>query len=176
MDVPHDQLRDEVLYQLAALDGLCRVAGIAVTYVKPHGALYNRCFTDSDQASAVSEAVADYDKGLTVLGQPNSALLVAATEAGLPTAFEAFADRAYQPTGALVPRSEDGSVIHDVDVVTARVLRMATTGEIRAIDGTDIALSPQSVCLHGDTPGAVELAKGIRRRLAEEDIDVRPFT
>ena len=175
MDVPSDELRDEVLYQLGALDGFCRVAGIAVAYVKPHGALYNRCFVDEVQAAAVVEAIVDYGGGLTVLGQPGSALLRMAAEAGLPTAFEAFADRAYESSGALVPRSVEGSVIHDRDRVADRVVGLATTGEIEAVDGTVLAVDPRSVCLHSDTPGAVELAIEIRRRLAEADVAVEPF-
>jgi 5-oxoprolinase (ATP-hydrolysing) subunit A len=175
MDVPSDELRDEVLYQLGALDGFCRVAGIAVAYVKPHGALYNRCFVDEVQAAAVVEAIVDYGGGLTVLGQPGSALLRMAAEAGLPTAFEAFADRAYESSGALVPRSVEGSVIHDRDRVADRVVGLATTGEIEAVDGTMLAVDPRSVCLHSDTPGAVELAIEIRRRLAEADVAVEPF-
>ena len=110
-----------------------------------------------------------------MLGQPGSALLRMADEAGLPTAFEAFADRAYESSGALVPRSVEGSVIHDRDRVADRVVGLATTGGIEAVDGTMLAVDPRSVCLHSDTPGAVELAIEIRRRLAEADVAVEPF-
>lgn len=176
MDVPYGQLRDEVLYQIAALDGLCRVAGIAVTYVKPHGALYNRCFTDAEQSMAVAEAAATYDPTLTILGQPGSALLKAAADRGLATVHEAFADRAYQASGALVPRQQDGSVIHDPELVTARVVRIATEHSVEAATGESVAIRAQSVCLHSDTTGAEVLASKVRKALETAGITLAPFT
>ena len=176
MDLPSDQLRDEVLYQIGALDGMCRVAGIAVTYVKPHGALYNRCFADAEQSAAVIEAVVSYDSSLTVLGQPDSALLVAAASAGLAVAHEAFADRAYAANGSLVPRTVSGSVIHDPEHVAARVLQMATDHSVTAIDGSAVAINPQSICLHSDTPGAAELALAVRAALVDAGVQLASFT
>ncbi len=176
MSVPAGELSDEILYQLAALDGICRVEGTKVSYVKPHGALYNRCFRDREQAAAVAQAVADYNAALTVLGQDGSALLEAATAAGLPTAHEAFADRAYAADGSLVPRSQTGAVIHELDRVASRVVTLATAGTVTTTDGSEVSLAVDSVCLHSDTPGAEDLAGAIRRALAEAGVTVAPFS
>lgn len=176
MDVPAAELEAEIIYQIGALDGMCRVAGTAVSYVKPHGALYNRCFTDTEQSAAVSAAVAAYDNRLAMLGQPGSALLNAATAAGLPVAHEAFADRAYAADGSLVPRSADGAVIHDPAVVTERVVRMATEHTVEAIDGSIIDIRPDSICLHSDTPGASDLAAAVRAGLERAGAHPTPFT
>ncbi len=175
MDVPAAELENEVIYQIGALDGMCRVAGTSVSYIKPHGALYNRCFTDLEQATAVAAAVAAYDNGLTMLGQPGSALLAAAETAGLAVANEAFADRAYAPDGSLVPRGSNGSVIHDPATVTRRVIQMATEHTVVAIDGSVIDIRPDSVCLHSDTPGAVELARAVRRGLEAAGVELTAF-
>lgn len=176
MDVPADELEAEVIYQIGALDGMCRVAGTSVSYVKPHGALYNRCFTDVEQSTAVSAAVVAYDASLTMLGQPGSALLKAASAAGLTVAHEAFADRAYAADGSLVPRSLDGAVIHDPAVVTQRVVTMATEHTVEAIDGSVIDIHPDSICLHSDTPGAAELAAAVRVGLENAGAGPKPFT
>lgn len=176
MDVPSAELENEVIYQIGALDGMCRVAGTSVSYVKPHGALYNRCFTDAEQARAVAAAVAAYDDGLTMLGQPGSELLVAAASAGLAVTHEAFADRAYAPDGSLVPRGRDGSVIHDPAVVTSRVIQMATEHTVVAIDGSVVDIRPDSICLHSDTPGAAELARAVRDGLKAAGVEVAAFT
>lgn len=176
MDVPPAELENEVIYQIGALDGMCRVAGTSVSYVKPHGALYNRCFTDLEQATAVSAAVAAYDDGLTMLGQPGSALLAAAAAAGLEVANEAFADRAYAPDGSLVPRGHEGSVIHDPATVTSRVIQMATEHTVAALDGSVVDIRPDSICLHSDTPGAAELATAVRDGLKAAGVELTAFT
>ena len=175
MDVDPAELTDEVLYQLGALDAFARVAGTRVRYVKPHGALYNTAVHDRAQAEAVVGAVAAYDPALPVLGLPGSELLRAAAGAGLTPVVEAFADRAYTPQGTLVSRRLPGAVLHDVDEVVRRCVELATTGTVRAVDGTAVEVHPQSICVHGDTPGAVDLARRVRAGLQDAGIALRPF-
>lgn len=175
IDVPPDELCDEILYQLGALDGFARAAGDRVRYVKPHGALYNAATTDEDQAGAVCAAVRRYDASLPVLGLPGSALLAAASAAGLPRVPEAFADRAYTADGRLVSRRSEGAVLHDPAAVAARCVRFAQEGRVEAIDGTRVAVIARSLCLHGDTPGAVELARHARAALEAHGVRLVPF-
>jgi UPF0271 protein len=170
------ELTDEVLYQLAALDGIARVEGGRVSYLKPHGALYNTIVTDEGQAAAVVEAVRRYDPALPVLGLPGSAFLRLAAEAGLPTVGEAFADRAYTVDGHLVSRREPGAVLHDAGEIAARCLRLATEGVVDAVDGTPVAVAARSICVHGDTPGAVAIARRVRESLEAAGVAVRRFT
>jgi UPF0271 protein len=178
VDVAPDELRDDVLYQLGALEAFARVAGSRVGYVKPHGALYHAAGHHQGQARAVVTAVAEYDPSLPIVGLPGSALLAAAAQAGVRGVREAFADRAYTPDGALVPRSRPDAVLTDPVAVAARVVRMVTAGEVVADDGTVVALGgmrPESICLHGDTAGAVGLARAVREALAARGIGVQPF-
>jgi UPF0271 protein len=175
MAVPPAELRDEVLYQLGALSAFAAVAGTAVTYLKPHGALYHAVVSDAGQAGAVAAAVAAFDPGLAVLGLPGSALLRAAADAGLRTVQEAFADRAYTQTGSLMPRSEPGAVVSDPAVVAARARRMVTEREVTAADGTVVRVEPGSVCVHGDTPGAAGIARRVRQELEAAGVEVRAF-
>ena len=140
VDMDPRELADDVVYQLGALAGMCRVAGTAVRYVKPHGALYNAVVHHAGQARAVVAAVRDYDATLPVLGLPGSELLRAAEAAGLRAVGEFFADRGYTATGTLVARSEPGALLDDPAVATARVLRMVTDGVVAAVDGSDVAV------------------------------------
>jgi UPF0271 protein len=165
IDYDAAELRDDVIYQLAALDGFCRVAGTRVRYVKPHGALYNTAAVDPGQASALVAAVLDYDGSLPVLCQPGSVLFRLAAEAGLMVVGEGFADRGYLPDGTLMPRSVAGAVLHDPGEVVARAVRMASAREVVAIDASVVPCDIASICLHGDTPGAVELARQVRAAL-----------
>jgi UPF0271 protein len=174
IDYEPGELRDDVLYQIAALDGIARVAGTRVSYVKPHGALYNTAADDEAQADAVVRAVAEYDSGLAVLGLPASALLRAADAAGLRAVTEGFADRGYLASGRLVPRSRSDALVVDASAVAARALAMAG-GEIVAIDGTVVRQRVESICVHGDTPGAVALATSVRRALRDAGVGVSPF-
>jgi UPF0271 protein len=174
IDYDPSELRDDVLYQLAALDGIARVAGTRVSYVKPHGALYNTAAADTAQAHAVVNAVAEYDRELAVLGLPSSALLRAAHAAGLRSVTEGFADRAYLPSGRLVPRSRPDALVVDAGDVAARAVRMAS-GEIVAVDGSVLTARVESICVHGDTPGAVALATAVRRGLSRAGIPVAAF-
>jgi UPF0271 protein len=169
------ELTDEVIYQIGALDGFCHVAGQSVRYVKPHGALYNTCVDDEVQAAAVVRAVALYDDSLPVLGLPGSALLRHAGRAGLPCVAEGFVDRAYTPDGRLVPRSDPGALVTDVDEVVQRAVRLAQDGEVVAVDGTVLPMKVESLCVHGDTPGAVSLARQVRAALEHAGAVVRPF-
>lgn len=168
-------LTADVMYQIAALEGLAASVGTKVSYVKPHGALYNRIVHDRKQAQAVVEAIIAVDPSLALLTLPGSVVGELATNAGLQVFREAFADRAYMPDGTLVPRTQDGAVISDVDTVAARVARMASSGEVEAIDGTTITVHADSVCVHGDSPSAVAMARAIRGRLDADGFDVASF-
>ena len=175
LDVAPDDLAADVLYQLGALEAMARVAGTRVAYVKPHGALYNAVVHHEAQAAAVVAAVVAYDAALPVLGLPGSVLLEAAADAGLPVVQEAFADRAYTRDGRLVPRSEPGSVLHDPDAVADRVLRIVRDHVVRSVDGHDVEVEAASVCIHGDTPGAVAMARRVRAALESAGVQIRAF-
>ena len=176
IDVAPDELTDDVVYQIGALDGICRVVGTRVTYVKPHGALYNAIVHHEAQAAAVVAAVRAYDAELPVLGLPGSVFLTAAEEAGLRTVREFFVDRGYTPQATLVPRSQPGALLHDPAEVTARVLRMITDGKVTAVDGTDVDVHADSACVHGDSPGAVAMAEAVRVGLEAAGVELRAFT
>ncbi len=180
IDVDVDELRADVLYQLGALEAFARLAGSRVGYVKPHGALYNATVHHRAQAEAVVTAAAEYAQSLQlqsfpVLGLPGSALLVAAGAAGLRGVGEAFADRGYTAEGTLVPRGRPGALITDAAEVADRAVRMATSGEVVAHDGTAVEVQPESICLHGDTPGAAALATRVRQALGRAGVAVRAF-
>ncbi|GAB2935355.1 5-oxoprolinase subunit PxpA [Rhodococcus aerolatus] len=175
IDVSPRELVDDVLYQLGALEALCRVSGTRVRYVKPHGALYNAVVHHEAQARAVVDAVADYDADLPLLGLPGSVLLAAAEARGLRAVPEAFADRGYTPDATLVPRTEPGALLDDPDAVAARVLRLVTEGVVTAVDGSDVAVAAESVCLHGDSPGAVAMSRAVRAALDDAGVAVAPF-
>jgi UPF0271 protein len=175
IDVAPQELTNDVIYQIGALEAFARVAGTGVAYVKPHGALYNALVHHEEQAAAVVAAVREYDASLPVLGLPGSVWLREARAAGLDVVPEAFADRAYTPEGTLVPRREPGAVIHDPEVIAARCVRIATQGEVEAVDGSVVAVQAASVCVHGDHPGAVESATGVRKALEGAGVEVRAF-
>ncbi|MFF0747277.1 LamB/YcsF family protein [Streptomyces sp. NPDC004111] len=175
MDVPAAELAAEVAYQIGALDVFARAAGSRVSYVKPHGALYNRLVHDEEQAAAVVEGVRLAGGSLPVLGLPGSRFLGVADRAGLPAVPEAFADRAYTPQATLVPRSQEGAVISDAHAVVERAVGMAVSGEVRAVDGQPVAVRARSLCVHGDTPGAVRLAHRVRTALEAAEIRVEAF-
>jgi UPF0271 protein len=175
MDVPAESLTNDVLYQIGALDAFARVAGTRVRYVKPHGALYNRAVHDEAQASAVVAAVRLYDRALPILGLPGSTLLAQARAAGLVAVEEAFADRGYTADATLVPRTQPGAVLHDPDEVAQRVLRMISAGRIRSVEGSDVTVSARSVCVHGDSPGAVAMAVAVRDALTGAGVRITAF-
>ena len=175
IDMNPDDLTAEVIYQMGALEGLARSRGGRVEYVKPHGALYNAIFRHRGQAAAVVRAVLEFDASLPVLGLPGSAFLELAADAGLRTVAEAFADRAYTPDGSLMPRGEPGAVLHDPAVIAARMARLAIDRSIEASDGSRLTVVADSICVHGDTPGAVEIASAVRASLAAHDVAVQSF-
>ncbi|MFT3875933.1 MAG: 5-oxoprolinase subunit PxpA [Propioniciclava sp.] len=175
MEVGSATLQAEVEYQLGALAGLASAVGGRVRYVKPHGALYNTIARDERQAKAVVAAIKAFDATLVMLGLAGGVALDVARAAGLEVAAEAFADRAYAPDGQLVSRTQPGAVLHDPAVVAERMLRLAHEGVVRAIDGTDVALSAQSICVHGDSPGSVAMAGEIRRLLEDAGVRITPF-
>ncbi|MFI9820078.1 LamB/YcsF family protein [Streptomyces sp. NPDC052013] len=175
MDVPPAELAAEVAYQIGALGVFARAAGSRVAYVKPHGALYNRVVHDEEQAGAVVDGVLLADAALPVLGLPGSRLLELAGKAGLPVVTEAFADRAYTDEGTLVPRGEEGAVLTDPDSVVARSVGLARSGEVGARSGRRVEVQARSLCLHGDTPGAVDLARRVRERLEASGVRVEAF-
>jgi 5-oxoprolinase (ATP-hydrolysing) subunit A len=171
IDVDPVELADEVLYQIGALEACARAAGARVAYVKPHGALYNATVHHEAQAAAVVAGVRAFGE-LPILGLPGSRLLAEAGPLGVP---EAFADRGYTPEGTLVPRREPGALLPDTDAVVERAVRLATKGELVAVDGTVLTTSARSLCLHGDTPGAVQHARAVRAALADAGLTPTPF-
>ncbi|HEU5005954.1 MAG TPA: 5-oxoprolinase subunit PxpA [Jatrophihabitantaceae bacterium] len=175
IDVAPGELAAEVMYQLGALDAFARAAGSRVRYVKPHGALYNTAADDPVQAAAVASAVAAVDASLPLLGLPGSALATAAAQADLPFVAEGFADRAYTPAGRLVPRTEPGAVHADPAAAVAQAVSIARRQQVTALDGTPVDVPAASICVHGDTLGAVLLAREIRRVIEDAGIAVAPF-
>lgn len=175
MEVPPRELADEVAYQIGALRVFAQAAGADLAYVKPHGALYNRIAWDETQADAVVDGILLSGGGLPVLGLPGSAVHRSAAAARLPAVAEAFADRAYRKDGTLVPRTEAGAVLHDPDQVVERSLTIATRGEVTTAAGERIPVHADSLCLHGDTSGAVELARRVREALIRAGVTVEPF-
>ena len=175
IDVAPYDLTNDVLYQLGALEAFARVAGTRVRYVKPHGALYNAIVHHEAQAEAVAEAVRRYDPTLPVLGLPGSVWLAVAEGVGLTPVAEAFADRAYTADGTLVSRREPDAVLHDPALVAERTVRMATRHEVVAADHSVVAVRAASVCVHGDSPGAVAMATAVRRGLEGAGVQVLPF-
>jgi len=175
LDMTFDELFGDVLYQLGALDGMAHAVGASVDYVKPHGALYNRIVRDAEQAEAVVAAVHAYDPGLPVLGLPGSAWITLAEESGHPVFREAFVDRAYLPDGTLVPRTQEGAVLHDTAAVVAQAVRLATRKEVVAVDGSVVPVQADSLCIHGDTPGAVTMAAAVREGLEQAGVGIEAF-
>lgn len=175
VDIDSATLQAHVEYQLGALMGLAAAVGGKVAYVKPHGALYNTIARDERQSHDVVAAIRAIDPSLVLLGLSGGVVLDVAERAGLATAAEAFADRAYQPDGQLVSRTEPGSVLHDPALVAERMVRLAGEGVIRAIDGTDVPVSAQSICVHGDSPGSVAMAAETTRMLQDAGITIAPF-
>jgi UPF0271 protein len=167
------EVGDLVLYQISALAGMAAAQGASLQHVKPHGALYNMACRDRALADAIATAVAAFDRSLILFGLPNSELLRAGESAGLAVAAEVFADRAYDPDGSLTNRSRPGSVIHDTPKVVERAIRMVRDKQVVAVDGSTIALQADTICLHGDTPGAADHARAVRAGLEAAGIRVQ---
>lgn len=175
MDVTSAQLTADVIYQIGALKGVAAAAGVTVGYVKPHGALYNRIAHDPKQGQAVIDGIKAIDPDLVLMGLAGAPILELARKSGLKTVAEAFADRAYTPGGELVSRREPDAVLHDTGVIARRMLQLAHEGTIEAVDGSTITVDAQSICVHGDSPGAVAIAQAIRQAFEIDGITVRSF-
>ena len=167
------EVQDLVIYQIGALAGVAAAQGVTLQHVKPHGALYNMAVRNAALAEAVATAVALVDRSLILFGLPSSQLIEAGKRAGLQTAAEAFADRAYRGDGSLLPRSEPGAVIHDPATVVARAVAMACDRVVTAVDGRQLSLDVDTICVHGDTPDAAHLAVEIRRALENAGVKIR---
>jgi UPF0271 protein len=174
MDVPADELTAELLYQIAALDGIARAEGGRVSYVKPHGALYHRVRRDEVQAAALVQAITAVDRGLPLLTMRGGHARLAEA-AGVRVVSEAFADRGYRPDGSLVPRGQPGAVRTEPAEVAAQAVGIVTRGMVASEDGTDVPVLAESICVHGDTPGAVALAAAVRRALEQAGVTLAPF-
>lgn len=175
MDLASDELTADVIYQIGALQSLAKAAGTSVRYVKPHGALYNTIAHDRRQALAVIAAIRAIDPSLILVALAGSDLIELARNEGLQCVAEAFADRAYTPQGTLVSRREPGAVLHDPQLVAQRMLRLVEDGTIEAIDGSRTRIQADSICVHGDSPAAVEMARELRRVLEHANLSLRPF-
>lgn len=175
MDPTSEELIGDVIYQIGALQGLAKAAGTRVTYVKPHGALYNTIAIDKRQGKDVIDAILAIDPSLVLMALAGSQLVEQARTAGLTVVAEAFADRAYTPEGNLVSRREKGSVLHDPELIAERMVRMVKEGVVEAIDGTLTKVDAQSICVHGDSEGAVAMAKRLREVFEQSGLTIRSF-
>jgi 5-oxoprolinase (ATP-hydrolysing) subunit A len=168
-----DEVESAVRYQIGALEGFCRAHGVELRHVKPHGALYNLAARDAATADAIARAVARFSRDLALFGLASSQPMRAAAEAhGLSYVPEAFADRAYLPDGSLLPRNVPGAVIDDPAAAAAQAVQAAVEGAVTAVDGSRVPISAQTICCHGDTPGAVTIAAAVRQALEQAGVDV----
>jgi 5-oxoprolinase (ATP-hydrolysing) subunit A len=172
MDVTPGEAYDLVVYQLGALMGFARAANVELQHVKAHGALYNMAAVNRELAAAIARATADVDRGLVLFGLPGSHLVTEGEKAGLRTASEAFADRNYMPDGTLVSRKRPDAHVHDAEEAVRRAIRMVRDGRVRAVDGTDVALKADTICIHGDGPHAAEFAQRLRTAFEADGIAV----
>ena len=175
MDVASSDLVADVIYQIGALQGLAQAAGTTVRYVKPHGALYNTIAQDRRQATDVINAIKAVDPSLVLMALAGAPLIGWARDAGLSVVAEAFADRGYTPEGALVSRREPGAVLHDENLIAQRMLTLVRDGVIEAVDGSLVRVEADSICVHGDSPGAVAIAHNIRQRFEQEGVQIASF-
>lgn len=175
MNVSHEEAKAYTLYQISALGGMCKAAGVKLSHVKPHGAMYNMAGKDYELSKAICEAIKEYDPFLIVMGLAGSQMVKAARDMGLKTAEEVFADRAYEEDGSLVARSKPGAMIEDEDEAIARVIRMIKEGKVQAITGNDIDIKADSVCVHGDGEKALLFVEKIRKALTDEGIEICPL-
>ena len=170
--VSAEELKTYVKYQLGALMAFAKSHGIEVEHVKPHGAMYNMAAKNYELAEAIAAAVYEVDRDIILLGLANSELIKAGEKIGLKVANEVFADRAYMPDGTLVPRSKDGAVIHDTETALKRVMKMVKEGRVETVDGTEIPIKADSICVHGDNPQSLEFVKNIRKALENDNIEI----
>ena len=175
MEVSHEELMTDVIYQIGALQGIAQAVGTRVAYVKPHGALYNRIAHDERQAGAVIDAMLAINPELPLVALAGAPVIAQAAAAGLRTIAEAFADRAYKADGSLVPRGQPGAVLHDPEMVGARMVRLAREGVVESAAGTLVSIPVDSMCVHGDSSGAVAMAQAVRRHLLRAGVTLAPF-
>lgn len=175
MNVSHEEAKAYTLYQISALGGMCKAAGVKLSHVKPHGAMYNMAGKNYELSKAICEAIKEYDPSLIVMGLAGSQMVKAARDMGLKTAEEVFADRAYEEDGSLVARSKPGAMIEDEDEAISRVVRMIKEGKVQAITGNDIDIKADSVCVHGDGEKALLFVEKIRKALTDEGIEICPL-
>ena len=173
MSISAQEAEDVVLYQVAAVAGVARAEGLTLSHVKPHGALYNMAVRDRELAEAIARSVFAFDPELVLFAPPRSALAAAGRAIGLRVAIEGFADRAYQPDGTLVPRDQPGAVIANIEDVVTRAMQMAADRTVVAADGTLVQIDIDTLCIHGDTPGAASMAAWVRAGLQSSGVDVR---
>jgi UPF0271 protein len=174
MRLAPQEIEDMVLYQIGALAAIAQSEGVRLQHVKAHGALYNMAAKDRALADAVARAVAAFDRSLILFGLPGSELTRAGAGCGLRVASEGFADRAYEPDGSLTPRSRAGAVIHDTEAVVRRAVRMAVDGRVAATDGSEMVMHVETICTHGDTPGAQALTRALRAGLERAGVAIAP--
>jgi 5-oxoprolinase (ATP-hydrolysing) subunit A len=175
MDVTSEELIGDMIYQIGALQGIAKAAGTTVRYVKPHGALYNHIATHERQGLAVIKAIKLIDPTLVLMGLAGAPILRLARAEGLQVVAEVFADRGYTPEGMLVSRREPNAVLHDAEAVAERMLNFVRTGTVAAVDGSEIRIEAESICVHGDSPGAVTMAQTIRRIFERNGVSVNSF-
>lgn len=175
ISISNEEARAYMIYQIGALKTFVESYGGRLQHVKPHGALYNTAAKDYKLAKILAEAVYDIDKDLIFMGLSNSELIRAAKDVGLRVANEVFADRAYNADGSLVSRKLEGAVIHDTEICVGRVLDMIKKGTVKSIDGTDVEIKADSICVHGDNSMAIEFTKSLRKKLSEQEIVFKPL-
>lgn len=173
MDLTNEEVRAFILYQLAAIDGMATTVGLELNHVKPHGALYNQTFKDYELAQTIAAAVKEYNPSLKLMGLANQNLVKAGKEVGLQVVHEVFADRAYEADGTLVSRRKQGAMITDTELAVRRVIRMVTEGKVKSIDGRDINIQADSICVHGDGDKALEFVRQIIDGLQKENIQIK---
>ncbi len=174
MALSHQEVFDIVIYQVAALKGICEASGTRLSHVKPHGALYNQAAKDADLAASIAKAIQRIDKNLIVYGLSGSFLISEASKLGLRTASEAFADRTYQRDGTLTPRTIAGALIRTSENAAAQALQMVKDQAVETIDNEIITVKAETICIHGDAEHAVEFAQAIRKILVENGISISP--
>jgi UPF0271 protein len=176
IDAQPQEITDLVLYQVGALSAVAKAEGLSLQHVKPHGALYNMSVRRKDVAEAIARAVASFDETLILIGLPESELLTAGSRLRLRTAAEGFADRSYEPDGSLTSRHVAGAVVTDPAAAAERAVRMIMDKKVTARDGSSFSCAVDTICVHGDTPGAVDVASAVRRALEQAGVSVRPLT
>jgi len=175
MQLTLEEVKNYTVYQVSALQGFAKVAGVSLQHVKPHGALYNTAAKDEKLSKAIVDAVKALNRNLIIFAPPNSALAKAAVESGLRVGYEVFADRAYNPDGSLASRKQPNAIIQEPQKVVERTIKMVKEGTVLAINGKVVNLGEaHTICVHGDTPTAVELAEALKKGLIKAGIDVKP--